>query len=434
MKPSPSLPAPSSTSPALSLTLTLTLTLGMASTLPANSDDWPQWRGPHRDGHSQEKGLFQTWPAGGPKLAWKSNQAGSGYSTPSVVGDRIYLLGNDGLQDESVRALGLKDGAPIWSTRIGKVGNPDQKPPFPAARSTPTVEDGVVYALGSDGDLVALDAGKGGVRWRRSLRAEFGGKPGQWAYAESPLIDGDRLICTPGGAEATVLALNKTIGEVVWKAALPEADEAGYSSAIRVDAGGAAQIVQLLQKGLVGLEATSGKLLWRHTRAVSRYGANIPTPVTFGDLVYFGAAGTGGGAVRLSATAGGGVSAEEMYFEPKLPTAIGGAVKVGSELYGTTAQALLCVEFATGKVLWEERAIGAASMCHADGRLYLHGENGEVALVEPSPAGYREKGRFTPPDAPKHSQPMEKSWAFPVVSQGRLLVRDHGTLWCYEVR
>lgn len=413
--------------------LAFAVTLATFGTSAALAADWPQWRGPHRDGHSSETGLLGSWPQGGPKLAWKSDQAGSGYSTPSVVGGRLYLLGNEGLDDESLRALSLENGRLLWQARLGKVGNPDQKPPFPAARSTPTFEGGVLYALGSDGDLAAVEAETGKVLWRKSLRTDFGGKPGQWAYSESPLIDGDRLICTPGGGSATVVALKKATGEVIWKAALSEADEASYASAILVEAGGVRQYVQLVQKGLVGLAADTGKLLWRHGRAVSRYGANIPTPVASGNLVYFGTAGTGGGAVRLTAR-DGGVAAEEVYFEAKLPTAIGGAVKVGDHLYGTTAQALLCVDFATGRVLWEERALGAASICVADRRLYLHGENGEVALVEPSGEGYREKGRFTPSEAPKASGPMEKTWAYPVVSQGRLLVRHHAMLWCYEVK
>ncbi|MBL9128701.1 MAG: PQQ-like beta-propeller repeat protein [Verrucomicrobiales bacterium] len=404
--------------------------LGTSSVFAA---DWPQWRGPNRDGISSETGLLAAWPQGGPRLAWKSDAAGAGYSTPSVVGQRIYLLGNEGLDDEFVAALSLENGQRLWRTRLGKVGNPDQKPPFPAARSTPTYEAGVLYVLGSDGDMAAVEAETGKVRWHKNARADFGGKPGVWAYSESPLVDGDRVIYTPGGSTATVVALNKTTGDVVWKAALPEGDDAGYASAVVVEAAGVRQYVQLVSKGLVGLDASTGKFLWRHGRAVSRYGANIPTPVVSGNVVYFGTAGTGGGAVRLVAK-DGGVAAEEAYFEAKLPTAIGGAVKVGNHLYGTTAQALLCVDFATGKILWEERALGAASLCFADGRLYLHGENGDVALVEPSAEGYREKGRFTPPEGPKPSGPMEKTWAYPVVSHGKLLVRAHATVWCYDVR
>jgi outer membrane protein assembly factor BamB len=405
--------------------------LSTALTLLAN--DWPQWRGPQRNGVSQETGLLKEWPKEGPKLHWKITEAGTGYSTPAVVGDRLYALGNEGLDNEFLLALNVRDGKRIWTTRLGKVGNPKQEPNFPAARSTPTVEGEFLYALGSDGDLVCADTATGKVRWAKNLRTDFDGKHGNWAYSESPLLDGDTLVCTPGGTEATLVALNKKTGEVIWKCALPEGDEAAYASAIIVEGGGRKQYVQLLQKGLVGVEPRTGRFLWRYGKAVSRYGANIPTPLASDGYIYVGSAGTGGGAVKLAANSGR-VEPEEAYFNAKLPTAIGGALKIGDHLYGTTAQSLLCVGFATGSVKWEERALGAASLCYADGRIYLHGENGEVALVEPSPDGYREKGRFTPPEPSKKSNPMEKAWAYPVVANGRLYIRDHGNLWCYDVK
>lgn len=404
-----------------------------ATSMAVLASDWPQWRGPQRNGISPETGLLQAWPKEGPTLVWKVTGIGSGYSTPAVVGDRLYLLGNEGLENEFVQALAVKDGERTWRTRLGKVGNPKQNPNFPAARSTPTVEGEFLYALGSDGDLACLEVGTGAIRWQKNLRTDFGGKPGTWAYAESPLVDGNTLLCTPGGSEATLVALNKATGAVLWKCALPEGDEAGYASAIVVEAAGVKQYVQLLQKGLVGVEAKTGRFLWRYGKAVSRYGANIPTPVASDGIIYAGTAGTGGGAVRLKAKEGG-VEAEQVYFEAKLPTAIGGAVKLGDFLYGTTAQALLCLDFKSGQVKWEDRALGAASLCLADGRLYLHGENGDAALVEPSPESYREKGRFTPPGQAKRADPMEKAWAYPVVAHGRLYLRDHGTLWCYDVK
>jgi outer membrane protein assembly factor BamB len=397
------------------------------------ANDWPQWRGPQRNGVSQETGLLQEWPKDGPKLVWKITDAGSGYSTPAVVGDRLYLLGNDGLDNESVRALAARDGKQVWTARLGKVGNPKQQPSFPAARSTPTVDGEFVYALGSDGDLACLETATGKPRWQKNLRADFGGKPGEWAYSESPLIDGDAVVCTPGGRDATLVALNKQSGEVIWKSAAPGGDEAAYASAIVVEAGGVKQYVQLLQKGLVGVDAKTGKFLWRYGKAVSRYGANIPTPLASDGYIYTASAGTGGGLVKLK-TSGGSVEPEQVYFESKFPTAIGGAVKVGDYLYGTTAETLLCLEFTTGKIKWQERALGAASLCFADGRLYLHGENGEVALVEASPDSFREKGRFAPPDQPRHSNQMEKAWAYPVVANGQLYIRDHATLWCYDVK
>jgi outer membrane protein assembly factor BamB len=377
--------------------------------------------------------LLKEWPKTGPRLLWAVTNAGSGYSTPAVVGERLYLLGSDGIEHEFVEALAVADGKRLWSAPLGKVGQPNQKPNYPAARSTPTVEGEVLYALGSDGDLACVEIGNGKVRWHRNLRTDFKGKPGVWAYAESPLIDGDTVVCTPGGPEATMLALNKKSGAVVWQCATPEGDEAAYSSAIFVEAAGVKQYVQLLQKGLVGVRAGTGELLWRFPKAVSKFNANIPTPLASGDLIYVASAGTGGGLVKVKPK-NDGMEAEQVYFESKLPTAIGGAVKVNDYLYGTTAQAMLCVEFATGKVKWEDRAIGPAALCFADGRLYLHGENGQVALVEASADGYRERGRFAPPDQQERKDEMEKPWAFPVVANGRLYLRDHGRVWCFDVR
>jgi outer membrane protein assembly factor BamB len=350
-----------------------------------------------------------------------------------VVGDRIYVLANEGLDDEFVQALTTRDGTRLWRSRLGKVGNPDQQPEFPAARTTPTMDGENLYALGSDGDLACVATGSGEIKWRKNLRTDFGGKPGAWAYSESPLVDGDVLVCTPGGAEATMVALNKHTGEVIWRAALPEADEAAYSSAIVVNAAGRKQYVQMLQKGLVGLDAKTGKLLWRHDQTVSRFRANIPSPVAREGLIYSAGAGTGGGVIRLMPV-DGSVGFEPEYFSSKLPTAIGGALLVGDHLYGTTGPAMLCVDFATGNVKWEERTFGASSMLYADERLYLHAESGEVGLVEANPDGYVERGRFTPPAGPERLGAMEKAWTYPVLAQGRLYIRDHGSLWCYNVR
>ena len=407
----------------------LTLSVGSAS---LQARDWPQWRGPERNGLSGETGLLKEWPKEGPKLAWEVKDIGRGYSTPAVVGDRLYLLASEGLENEFVQALSVQDGKRVWSTRLGNVGNPKQQPNFPAARSTPTVKGEVLYALGSDGELACVEIATGKIRWQKSLRKDFEGKPGDWAYSESPLVDGDTLVVTPGGSEATLVALNRNTGAVIWKCPVPGGDDAAYSSAIIVEAAGTRQYVQVLKKGLVGVEARTGKFLWRYDKTVSRYGANIPTPVADGANIYTAGAGTGGGLVKLQADQGT-IQPQQAYFSPKLPSAIGGEVKVGDLMYGT-GQALMCVSFLTGDIKWEERALGPASICYADGRLYLHGENGEVALVEPSADGYHEKGRFNPPDQPKHPNDMEKAWAYPVVANGRLFLRDHNVLWCYQVK
>ena len=398
-----------------------------------HASDWPQWRGPQRDGVSPEKGLLAEWPKDGPKLVWQRTDIGSGYSTPAVVGNRIYVLSNEGTDDEFVQALDAKDGSRVWRTKLGKAGNPEQKPNYAGSRSTPTIEGDVLFALGSDGDLACVETAKGTVRWQKNLRTEFGGKPGIWAYSESPLVDGDKVICSPGGSNA-IVALNKKDGAVVWKCAVPGGDNASYASPIVVEAGGVKQYVQLLEQGLVGVDAKTGAFLWRYDKALSIYKATIPSPVAKGDLVYTGGAGKGGGAVRIKKGDDGKIVAEQIYFSPKLPTAIGGAVLVGDLLFGTTGKAMLCADFKTGELKWEENALGAASLCCADGRLYLHAENGDVALVQPTVEGYREKGRFTPPAQPKRLSQMEKAWAYPVVANGRLYLRDHGALWCYDVK
>lgn len=392
--------------------------------------DWPQWRGPQRSGISEEHGLLQEWPTEGPPLRWQLKDVGSGYSTPSVVGDRLYVISNAGLDNESVQARQVRDGKLIWSTRIGKVGNPDQQPAYPGARSTPTVDGDALYVLGSDGDLACLETASGKIRWQKNVRTAFGGKPGKWAYSESPLIDGDLLICTPGGEQATLLAVNKKSGEVVWKSAVTGGDDAGYASVIPVVADGVKQYVQFLAKGVVGVDAATGKFLWRYEKTAAGSPANMPTPVANDGFVYSSTR-SGGGLIKLNVKHGS-VEAVEQYFSPKLPNSIGGSVKVGDYLYGTGGGGLMCVNFATGELKWQERSVGAGSICFADGRLYLHAEaTGEVALVDATPDGYREKGRFTPPNQPERGK--AKAWAYPVVSNGLLFLRDLDSLWCYSV-
>jgi outer membrane protein assembly factor BamB len=201
----------------------------------------------------------------GPKLLWQAKDMGAGYSTPSVVGKRLYLVSNEGTEKEFVQALEAADGKRAWSTPIGKVG-PNEGPQYPGARSTPTVDGDLIYALGSDGDLVCLETSTGKIKWNKNLRGDFGGKPGKWAYAESPLVDGDMLVCTPGGSDATLVALNKKTGEIVWKSAVPGGDQAGYASIIKMDFNGANQYVQFVEKGVVGVNAKDGKSFGAMTR------------------------------------------------------------------------------------------------------------------------------------------------------------------------
>ncbi len=401
----------------------------LVSSAPLPAEDWPQWRGPQRDGVSKETGLLKQWPKEGPKLLWQVKDIGYGFSTPSVVGDRLYLLSNKGTDDEFVQARSIADGKEIWTTHLGKVGR-NIGAQFPGARSTPTVDGDMLYALDSDGDLACVKIADGAVVWRESLPKDFGGRPGPWAYAASPLVDGDVVVCAPGGKEATIVALDKKTGQTIWQTALPEADAAAYASPIIVEIGGVRQYMHFLQKGVVGVEAKTGKFLWRYDKIASGDPAHITTPVARDGFVYV-SLGEAGGALFKVKKDKEKFTVDPLYVEVNAPTRIGGFILVGDYLYGTKAAGLRCVEFTTGREKWHVKSVGPGSLCFADGRLYLHGEKGDVALVEPTPEGYREKGYFTPPGLPARGD--AQAWAYPVVANGRLYVRDLGVLWCYDV-
>ncbi len=403
--------------------------MGLAAT-GLQGADFPQWRGLLRDGHSPETGLLQEWPKDGPKLLWQAKEVGAGYSTPAVLGERIYLLGNEGAE-ESVIALSAKDGSRVWSAKLGKVGHPEQNPSYPGARSTPTVDGKFLFALGSDGDLVCLEVAQGKEVWRKHLRNDFGGKYGEWAYSESPLVDGDKLICTPGGTNATLMALNKKNGEVIWKCAVPGGSDASYSSVILAEFSKVKQYVQFLATGLVGVDAKTGKVLWRYEKTAKGSPAVILTPLVADGMIYSGAFRATSAMVK-PVLKDGTFAVEEIYSGNKLPIGLGGIVKVGDSFYGSSSQSAMCVDFKTGTVKWEERAIGPCSWLVADKRVYLHAESGEVALIEPSAEAYREKGRFSPSNPPARGQ--AKAWAYPVVANGRLYIREQNSLWCYDVK
>jgi outer membrane protein assembly factor BamB len=415
----------------------------------SDSGDWPGWRGPDRTGVSKETGLLKEWPEGGPKLAWKIKGLGDGYSTPSIAGGKIFVLGTKG-RDEYVIALSAKDGERLWVTQLGSEAGL-----FAGPRSTPTVDGGLVYALSSDGKLACVTADKGEVKWQKNLKSDFGGKNPMFAYAESPLIDGDTLVCTPGGDDMTLVGLNKTTGELKWKAPVkglpaPKSNGSfggpgggrgpggrggpvtyatpGYSSVIIAEVDGVKQYIQFLTGGVVGVSAADGKLLWHYDHPSSGQ-ANCSTPIfRDGDVFAASAYRTGGGKAHIKKDGKDGFKVEEAFFVRELQNQHGGLVLVGDHLYGTNETALLCVNFKTGKVEWSERCVGKGSVAAADGLLYVRGENGKVALVEANPAGYKEKGLFTQPDRGR-----EKAWPHPVITSGKLYLRDWDGLFCYDI-
>lgn len=418
------------------------------ATLPAaaadpGAFDWPQWRGQDRDGLSKETGLLQDWPADGPKQVWKITGLGEGYSTPTVSAGRIYVLGTKG-NDEFMICLNEKDGTRVWDARIGPKAGVQHGGP----RSSPTVSNKFAYAVSSAGVLACVGLDKGDVKWQKDYRKEFGGRHGIWAYAESPLVDGDWVIGTPGSPSAGLAAFNKDTGAVVWKTEIkglapkpPKADPkrpnkrpapdysvAGYSSVIIAEFGGIKQYVQFISGGVIGVSANDGRLLW-HYEEPANATANITTPIVRGDLVFaVSSYGTGGGQAKI-VKAGDDFKAEPAWFNERFQNHHGGVVLVKDHLYGTSNAGLMCVDFKTGKLAWQERSVGKGSVTFADGRLYVRGENGKVALVEANPEKYGERGRFDQPD--RSDKP---AWPHPVVANGKLYLRDWDILLCYDVK
>ena len=397
------------------------------------AEDWPQWQGPDRTGISHETGLLKNWPKDGPPLAWKVEDLGGGYSAPAVAAGRIFGMSLRG-DDEVVWALDEADGKEIWATPMAVKNSRVDKNPGP--RCTPTVDGDRVYALGVSGDLVCLDAATGKKRWHKNLARDFQGRlMSRWGYSESPLVDGDKLICTPGGGQATLVALNKKTGATIWKARVPQGDGASYASAIAADVDGQREYIQFLGRGIVGVAAKDGKFLWRYDRPANSV-ANCTTPVyhngeVFGSSAYK----KGGGLVKLVRD-GNRITAKEVYFSNDVRNHHGGVVLVDRYLYGGHGGngenrffALVCLEFETGNVLWQSHAAGKGSIAYADGCLYYRNEQGPMLLVEATPKGYVERGRF---EQPERSYLL--AWSHPVIANGKLYLRDQGVLLCYDVK
>jgi outer membrane protein assembly factor BamB len=390
----------------------------------AGNDDWPQWRGPKRDGVSSETGLLSQWPAGGPPLAWKTNGIGLGYATVSVAQGRIFTAG-DGGQSSYIHALDL-DGKPLWSAKLGRAG---ERGGFAGPRGTPTVNGKLLFALSQFGDLVCVETDSGKERWRKNLNKDFKGQVGGWGYSESPLVDGDKVVCTPGGPEGTMVALNKETGELIWQSK-EFTDKAEYASAIVEEISGVRQYIQFTGNSLAGVAPETGKLLWRAARKGQT--ATIPTPVFHDNLVYVTSGyGVGCNLFKISKT-DDSFKAEELYANKTMVNHHGGTVRVGEYLYGhSDSKGWVCQEFKTGELVWSSRKLDKGSILCADGHLYLRSESakGTIALIEATPQGYKETGRFDQPD-----RSNEHSWPHPVVAGGKLYIRDQDILLCYDVK
>lgn len=384
--------------------------------------DWPQWRGPDRSGISKESGLMKQWPAGGPRQEWMISDLGAGYGSVAVYEDRIYVQSLLGSQS-TVASLNRADGKPIWLRALGP-GRDNDRGPGP--RATPTVDGDRLYVLTENGDLAAFRAEDGSFIWQRNILEDFNGHNIPWLISESPLVDGEKVIVTPGGPGAGMVALNKMTGETIWTSS-DLSDEAGYASVIAADIQGIRTYMTLTAEAGVGIRASDGKLMWRYPRVANRT-ANITTPVFHANKVFYTSAyGTGGALLGLTVQ-NGTARAQEIYFTRSMQNHHGGVVLVEGYLYGFNNSILTCLNFETGERMWRHRSVGKGSLTYADGNLYLLSENNVVGLAEATPAGYRERGRFEIPDQ------AWPSWAHPVVSDGKLYIRNQRTLASYDIR
>lgn len=406
------------------LTGSLTTALICSSTVFAG--DWPQWRGPNRDDVSSESGLLKKWPGKGPEKLWMFGDAGLGYSGYSIVGNTLYTMGSRDAV-EYVIAVDVTNGKQKWSTEAGALytnGWGD------GPRSTPTVDGEHVYAIAGRGNLVCLKAADGKKVWEVSLTDDLGGKLQSWGYTESPLIEGDLVICTPGGPQGTVAAFDKKSGKKAWQSS-DWTDNAQYSSIIAVNHNGGRQLIQLTMQTLAGLDPKEGRVLWKSEFPGKT--AVIPTPI-FKEGQVFVAAGYGVGC--KSVKVGSGNQVEELYSNTDMVNHHGGVVLYGDHLYGYSDRGgWTCMELKTGKVVWQEKAALKKGAIHcADGMLYLLEEDtGTVVLIEASPKGWDEKGRFVIEPQTEQRNPKGKVWTHPVVANGKLYLRDQELLFCYDV-
>jgi outer membrane protein assembly factor BamB len=384
--------------------------------------DWPQWRGPERNGISRETGLAPQWPASGPPVVWSATNVGAGYGSMAVSGARVFVQGRRN-NESVVTSLNRADGKVVWTRAIGQ-GRDNDRGPGP--RGTPTVDGERLYVLTESGDLAALRAQDGSVLWQRNILRDFGARNISWLISESPLVDGNNVIVTPGGRNAGMAALDKMTGKTVW-VAKELSDEAGYASPIVADVQGVRAIMTLTAEAGVGVRASDGKLLWRY-RPVANSTANIATPVVQDNKVFYTSSyGTGGALLTLGAR-DGLLSAQEVYFTREMQNHHGGVIVLNGYLYGFHNSIMTCLEFATGKQMWRDRSVGKGSLTYADRHFYVLSEDNVVGLVEATSAGYREKSRF------KIADQGWPSWAHPVVSGGRLYIRNQGVMNAYDIR
>jgi outer membrane protein assembly factor BamB len=405
----------------------------------AGDADWPQWRGPQRDGHAAPQELLQTWPEGGPELVWKVEDLGRGYSAVSVVGDRVYTMGSIDGQAMAI-CLSLEDGSVVWQQALGRAGETgDYNTGWGAGqRSTPTVDGDQVFALTDVGVVAALDRSSGEVQWKVDLVEQYGGKIPTWGYSESPLVDGDRVIVTPGESNFMV-GLHRSTGEKLWQSQGVEAP-AQYVSVIKGQVGEVPFYVTASKPGLFAFDTRSGEKLFAN-EATGNGVAVIPTPIVMDDWLYHTSAYGAGNALLELKTEDGELQPEVVYAlnTKTMENHHGGVVLVDGVIYGFTKQSGGCwmaQDLESGEMLWRERGRPnrSGSICYADGRLYCYGDqDGSVQLVEPSREGFKQVGELTLPEETELPRDKGAIWAHPVVANGKLIIRDQDLMYAFDI-
>jgi outer membrane protein assembly factor BamB len=404
----------------------LSLSALLISNYLSEGADWPQWRGQHRDGKSSDTQLLGAWPETGPKLDYKATGLGKAYAGISISGNRLYTMGDiDGAS--RVLALNAGDGKILWTAKVGAPGAPGWGG-FAGPRCMPTVDGNFLFTVDQWGELVCLNAADGKEVWRKNFEKDFGSKRPEWGFAESPLVDGDKVIVTPGGPKGAIVALNKKTGEVVWRTA-DFTDEAQYSSLIAAKIDGVEQYIQLTMKSVVGVSPKDGAILWKTARKGNV--AVIPTPIVDGNNIYVTSGYDMGCNLFKVTSSGGKFAVEQVYINKNMMNHHGGVVKDGDYLYGhSDNKGLVCQNFKTGEIVWAEKEkVKKGCVSFADGKLiFREEESGAMILIEATPKAYVEKGRFNQPD-----RASEKAWPHPSIANGKLYIRDQDSLFCYDL-
>lgn len=415
-----------------------------ATLIASPEKGWPQWRGPRRDNICDETGLLQKWPEEGPKLIWKISGLGRGYSAPIITGGRIYIAGDVG-DELRISAFDL-DGKLVWQAKNGQAWKGHSQ----GARASCAFSDGNIYHMNAHGRVVCLEAATGKEAWAVNVLERFEGKNITWALSENLLVDGNNVIVTPGGVKGVMAALDKKTGATVWnsgplrlgKSELPahqrlatpegDADGASYTSPILFTQGGRRHLVSCSSRHIFGVDADSGELLWTRP-APTRYLVIANTPVLVDDAVFFAAPdqlADGAGLYRVR-TENRSVKVEKLWSSP-IDTCHAGLIYRDGMLYGSwyRKQRLWgCIDGRTGEVRYQLKDLAMGTPLYADGRLYCLSQNGEMALIKPTPTAFEYTGRFRPV-----TEPASDVWTYPVILDSRLYLRHHDTFFCYDIK